>query len=245
MSFTVPFTEHAKSRQSGTAALEAKGLSIARGRRMVVRDANFCLAAGEIVLLLGANGAGKTTFLQCLAGLLRPASGEIFWSGEPISQSPVARRRLGFLSHESGLYLDLSVRENLLFAGRMYGVPDVARRVRELVAAVGLDSKAEQPARRLSLGMRKRLAIARAVMHEPPIVLLDEPFANLDEEYRMWLAGFLESLRGGGTAICLTSHDPDPCRSIAGRIVRLQAGALLAGDDGRAAASLLTARARA
>jgi heme ABC exporter ATP-binding subunit CcmA len=237
MSSIVPFIQPNPSRPSGV-ALEARGLSIARGRRMVVRDATLSLAAGEIVLLLGANGAGKTTLLQGLAGLLRPTSGEVLWLGEPLSQSPAARRRLGFLSHESGLYPDLTVRENLLFAGRMYGAVDVARRAGELLAAAGLESKAGQPTHRLSQGMRKRLAIARAVVHEPSILLLDEPFANLDEEHRAWLMELLESLQARGTAICFTSHDADSCRSMARRIICLQAGALLA-DDGHAGYSAL------
>jgi heme ABC exporter ATP-binding subunit CcmA len=215
----------------GRAALESKSLTFLRGRRAVLRDVAFTIQAGEIVALLGANGAGKTTLLDCLAGQLRPSAGEVLWLGEPANRSPAAKRRIGYLPHETGLYLELTTQENLLFAARMHGLPRGADRVAELLALVGLERKAGQPVQRLSLGMRRRLAIARAVIHEPPILLLDEPFANLDDECRCWLSRFLDELRLAGAAICFTSHDLEHCRKIADRLVRLEAGRLTAVHD--------------
>jgi heme ABC exporter ATP-binding subunit CcmA len=203
-------------------ALAAKGLTLLRGRRAVLRDLNFTVAAGEIVAILGANGSGKTTLLQCLAGLLRPAAGECFWLGEAATRTSAARRRVGYLAHETGLYLELTARENLLFAARMQGLVDVSERVDESLARVRLESKASQPVHRLSQGMRKRLAIARAVIHRPLILLLDEPFANLDDNFRHWLFELLGELRQSGSAICFTSHEPDHCRRIIDRFVLLR-----------------------
>jgi heme exporter protein A len=188
-------------------ALEASGLTVVRSRKTVLRDVNVAVSAGEMAALQGANGAGKTTLLHCLAGALQPTAGEIRWFGEPSTRSVAARRLLGFLGHESGLYLALSAWENLLFAGRMYGVDHPADRVGRLLVETGLEQHKHQPAGRLSRGQRQRLAIARAVIHDPAILLLDEPFTSLDADGCRWLGGFLSNLRTRGCAIVIASHD--------------------------------------
>jgi heme exporter protein A len=204
--------------------LEARKLTFVRSRQIVLRDVDLTVGAGELVALLGSNGAGKTTLLRCLAGALCPVAGEVLCSGVAPARSPLARRRIGFLGHESGLYFALTARENLLFAGRLYGVEDVSDRVGELLSAVGLQQQAHQRAGCLSRGMRQRLAIARAVIHDPPILLLDEPFTSLDPPGRDWLKSFLCTLRQRDRAILIVSHDAEQAQSWADRLLCLRAG---------------------
>ena len=190
-----------------TFALEARRLTLVRGRLTILRNVNLAVSKREMVALRGANGAGKTTLLHCLAGALRPSEGEVLWFGEAWGRSPASRRHIGFLGHDSSLYLALTARENLLFAGRMYGVDRVAERADRLLAAAGLAHHNGQIAERLSRGQRQRLAIARAVIHDPRILLLDEPFTNLDSNGCRWLREFLGHLRTNGCAMVIASHE--------------------------------------
>lgn len=187
-------------------ALEATGLTLMRGRRVVLHSIDMALAPGEMVGLHGDNGAGKTTLLQCLAGELQPTEGAIRWFGQTPGAAE-ARAQIGFLGHESGLYLALTAQENLVFAGRMYGLDHIAERAERLLRTMGLEQRRRQQAGCLSRGLKQRLAIARAVMHEPPILLLDEPFTSLDAGGRDILRRFLQGLRDHGCAILVASHD--------------------------------------
>lgn len=205
-------------------ALEAQGLTVVRGRQVVLRDVDLAIAPGQIVAIFGSNGAGKTTLLHCLAGLLRPANGQVHWFGEAATYPSAARRLIGFLCHETGLYPALTARENLLFAGRMCGVDQPADRAAELLSAVGLQRYARQRPGCLSRGMRQRLAVARAVFHDPPILLLDEPFTSLDPDGHNWLAQFLDTARTNDRAIVIASHDEEQSRWLADRHLRLHAG---------------------
>lgn len=186
-----------------------------------------------MVALLGANGAGKTTLLHCLAGSLRPLVGEVLWFGNPAIRTPSARRLVGFVGHECGLYLALTAWENLLFAGRMTGVDRPAARAAELLSAVGLDQSARQHVGCLSRGMRQRLALARAVLHEPPLLLLDEPFTSLDSDSCAWLAEFLGRLRDNGRTVLFTTHDMGQGSRLADRLLRLEAGRVRVFGAGR------------
>lgn len=190
-------------------ALEAMGATVLRGWRTVVRDVSLAVSPGEIVALRGSNGAGKTTLLQCLAGALCLTRGQILWFGDPAARSPAKRKQVGFLAHESGLYASLTVRENLLFAGRMFEVPDLAKRVDRLIAEVGLERGQDQLVAKISRGQRQKLAIARAVIHEPSILLLDEPFTSLDADGCRWLKSLLAEMRQKGCAIVIASHGGD------------------------------------
>jgi heme ABC exporter ATP-binding subunit CcmA len=206
-------------------ALEARNLSVVRGNRVVIRAINLTLAEGEIVALVGSNGAGKTTLLQCLAGAVRPAGGEVLWQGKVDRRCPAALRLVGFVGHESGLYLTLTARENLLFAGRMWGVDSPEERALEWLSLVGLEDQARQTTAQLSRGMRQRLAIARALIHDPIVVLLDEPFTNLDGDGRKWLTAFLRDLRRRNRAVLLAAHE-SPAGGFVDRLVCLQAHGL-------------------
>jgi heme exporter protein A len=160
-------------------AVEVAALGRAYGERVVLRELAFSLPEGATVAVFGANGAGKTTLLRILAGLLRPHAGEARVLGAALPKEAwKVRGRIGLLGHEPLLYRDLTVRENLRFHARLHDVPE--HRAAELVERVGLAGRDDDPVRTLSRGMAQRAAIARALLHEPDLLLLDEPLANLD-----------------------------------------------------------------
>ena len=215
-----------------TYVLEARQLGFQRGRRTVLQRIDLAVAPGEAVALLGANGAGKTTLLQCLAGALRPMSGEVRWCGEPAAQKAALRRRIGFVGHESGLYSALTCWENLLFAGRLFGVEAVTERLTQLLRTTDLASHAHQRVAHLSRGMRQRLAIVRATIHQPDIVLLDEPCTSLDADGRRWLASYLRELRARRCGLVFSTHDVAYARTAAERTLLLHSGQLRVWEDG-------------
>jgi heme exporter protein A len=207
-------------------AIQATKLSKTLGDRRVLRELDFEVAEGQIVAVTGANGAGKTTLLRCLASLSRPTSGQVRWFGHPASAVAVVRRSIGLAAHEAFLYPYLTARENLVFTGRMYDVPDPERRADQLIRSIGLSLHADRWSVKLSRGMRQRLAVVRALVHDPPIVLLDEPFSGLDEAATRWLTDLFADMRARGRTVCFTTHDPQAARSLADRIVHLQSGRL-------------------
>ncbi|MEP6571663.1 MAG: heme ABC exporter ATP-binding protein CcmA [Gemmatimonadota bacterium] len=161
--------------------LEATGLVRAYGRRRALRGVDLSLAAGETLVVLGPNGAGKTTLLRLLAGLMRPTGGEVRVMGLPLKSGDTnARRPIGLLSHQSMLYDDLTVAENLLFAAGLYGLLSPREAVARALEEAGLSDRAADLPRNLSRGMQQRAAIARALLHRPSLLLLDEPFTGLD-----------------------------------------------------------------
>lgn len=185
------------------AALRAHALSKHLGRRAVLDGIDFSLERGEISALLGANGAGKTTLLRVLAGLSLPSAGRIEVATS--SDRKTARSTVGYLGHDTMLYGALSAEENLAFAARLYGRG--RERIGPLLEAVGLAGVAHHKVASFSRGMRQRLALARAQVHDPAILLLDEPFNALDPNAADALADSLRATRETGTAICLVSHD--------------------------------------
>jgi heme ABC exporter ATP-binding subunit CcmA len=207
--------------------LEAHYLSRRMRERIVLDRLDFQISRGEVVAVCGANGAGKTTLLRCLAGQLRPNSGDVLWFGESPRRSHATNRLVGFASHESCLYVDLTVGENLLFAARMLGLPQAAEHTNTVLRATGLDRCASQRAGELSKGMRQRVSIVRALIHDPPIVILDEPFSGIDVSGRQWLEDWIIELRARDRAICFTSHDERQCRRVADRRFELRAGKLV------------------
>jgi heme exporter protein A len=166
------------------------------------------VTAGEAVAVFGPNGAGKTTLLRVLATLLRPSEGTLRLFGRPARDAGVyARRHMGFLSHKSFLYPDLTPAQNLDFYARMFGVPARAERVRDLLDQVGLLGWAHRPVRALSRGLEQRCALARALVHDPELLLLDEPFSGLDVDAATMLSELLHQARGRGTTVLMTTHD--------------------------------------
>jgi ABC-type multidrug transport system ATPase subunit len=184
------------------------------------------VAPGQIVTVLGANGAGKTTLLRCLAGVLRPTSGEVRWLGQSPQQNPALRQSIGMVAHQDWLYGELTPRENLLFSARMYGVTHVHARVDQLLSEAGLLPYANRTADQLSHGMRRRLSVCRALVHDPPILLFDEPFSGLDDNGQIWLQRLLMQLRARFRAICLSTHQPEFALRMSDRVARLENGGL-------------------
>jgi heme exporter protein A len=206
-------------------ALSLTGLRRDYGERTALDGIGFELARGETLLVLGPNGAGKTTLLRILATLLRPSGGEVRALGCRIpDETWKLRGRIGFLGHEPLLYRDLSGRENLRFHARLHGIRGEATEVRiaTLLAAVGMERRADERADELSAGMRQRLAICRCVLHEPELLLLDEPDSNLDAEGRK-LARSLIGPREERTRV-IVSHDPERWEAEADQVLHLEAG---------------------
>jgi heme exporter protein A len=189
---------------STDAAVELDGIARAYGERLVLRDVSFTLPAGRTLAVFGANGAGKTTLLRILATLLRPHAGAARVLGKALPlEGWAVRGRVGLVGHDPLLYRDLTARENLRFHAKLHNVsPD---RVEELLSRVGLERRADEPLRTLSRGTVQRVAICRAALHEPELLLLDEPLANLDPG----AAEAVEPLigRSAGPARVVISHD--------------------------------------
>jgi heme exporter protein A len=198
--------------------IEIEGLGRSYGERPVLRDLSVRVEAGRTLLVLGPNGAGKTTLLRILATLLRPHAGTVRVLGRQLPREGWAiRGRVGLLAHDPLLYRDLSGRENLRHQARLFGA-DPAR-VDELLERVGMAGRADEPLRTLSRGMVQRLAVCRAVLHEPELLLLDEPLANLDPA----AAELVAPLIGGVTRV-LTSHDPQSALPDADQVLGLREG---------------------
>jgi heme exporter protein A len=205
-------------------AIELRGLRRDYGERTALEGVGLSLAAGQSLVVLGPNGAGKTTLLRVLATLLRPSGGEAVVLGCTLpSEAWKLRGRIGYLGHEPLLYRDLSGRENLRFHARLHGIsgPEGEARIEALLAAAGIERRADERVAELSAGMRQRLAICRCVLHEPELLLLDEPDSNLDAEGRELARGLIGP--GAGTRVVVT-HDPDRHLAEADQVLRLGIG---------------------
>jgi heme exporter protein A len=188
-----------------TYAVELRGAGRRYGERAALRDVTLALEPGRTLVVFGPNGAGKTTLLRMLATLLRPHAGDVRVLGHDLPDDGWAvRGRIGFLGHESLLYRELTGRENLRFHARLHRVG--AQRVGAALDAVGMARRADDPVAELSKGMVQRLAVARAVLHEPELLLLDEPLANLDPAAAALMAPLIG--RDSGRTRVVTSHDP-------------------------------------
>jgi heme exporter protein A len=205
--------------------IEVRGLVKAFGPRKALAGINLDIAAGDRVMLVGPNGAGKTTLLRILATLSRPTSGEVVVEGHSLTASGAkVRKSIGYLSHETLLYEDLTAQQNLQFYGRMYGLSDAATRIEELLNRVGLWLRREDLVRTFSRGMRQRLAVARAVLHRPTLLLLDEAYTSLDAGATEMLTQLLTSLVDGGCTMILTTHRPAHEGQVVNRVVGLSNG---------------------
>jgi heme exporter protein A len=202
-------------------ALQVEGLARHYGEREALGGVSLSLAEGRTLVVFGPNGAGKTTLLRVLATLLRPHAGEVSVLGSRLPEDAWAvRGRLGLLGHEPLLYRELTARENLRFHARLHGVGE--SRVEELLDAVAMSDRAREPLRTLSRGMVQRVAVARAVLHDPELLLLDEPHANLDPAAIELLAPLIGAPSGRTRVIC--SHDPSGGLAEADVVLGLRAG---------------------
>ncbi len=210
------------------AAIRAERLSREIDGRAILHDLNFTIARGEFVALLGANGAGKSTLLKILAMLTPATSGSLHFFGEPCGlEAARLRARIGLISHGAMLYRDLSPLENLTFFGRLYGVREPAKRAAELLSWLELSRRARDPVKTFSRGMLQRVAIARALMHEPELLLADEPFAGLDAPSMDSLSRMLTDLHQQGRTIILTNHDIPQSIGLAHRAIILRRGRIV------------------
>jgi heme exporter protein A len=205
----------------------ARGLERRFGHVVALRFIDLTIQAGDVVLLAGPNGAGKSTLLRCLAGLTRPTRGTVRIHDRQLRTDPQARALVGFLSHQNFLYEDLTARENLRFAARIYGLDEAERRVTAALDAAGMAPRADARAGMLSHGMRQRLAIARATLHGPVVLLLDEPFTGLDAGATELLQGRIQAEAGQGRAVICVTHQPAEIWRFATRVVMLDRGAIV------------------
>jgi heme exporter protein A len=211
------------------AVIEVRKLIKRFGLKTVLHGLDFRVEAGEFVALLGPNGAGKTTFLRILASLSRPALGEVRVAGHRLPhQAAAVRRILGVVSHQPLLYGDLTAEENLRFYGRMYGVEGLDRRIAEVLEMVGLAARRRDLVRTFSRGMQQRLAIGRAVIHDPEVMLFDEPHTGLDQDACAMLDMVLREVAARGRTVVMTSHDLSRAADLAMRFDVLSRGKIVA-----------------
>jgi heme exporter protein A len=207
-------------------AIETRGLTKTFGGFPALRGLDLRVPAGETLAIFGPNGAGKTTLIKILAGVLRPSSGQILIQGEAFKDSTAHLRvKIGVVAHQSYLYGSLSAGENLSFYAKMYGVKDSAPRVSEMLQLVGLTSRRHDRVAAFSRGMQQRLALGRALLHKPDILLLDEPETGLDQQAldAMWQIIRADSTR---RTVIFTSHNFERALGACGRVAILSRGQL-------------------
>ena len=200
--------------------IAARHLSRRFGDRVAVEDVTFDVKAGEIFGLLGPNGAGKTTTLRMIAGLIAPTTGDASVAGVPLTSRTIdrVRQHVGFLTEAPGLWERLSVRMNLLTYARLHQVPDPAAAVTSALERFGLADRADSMAVELSKGMKQRVALARTLLHKPPVVLLDEPTSGLDPHSARIVRDMVLGLRQQGHAIIISTHNLDEAERVADRV---------------------------
>jgi heme exporter protein A len=209
--------------------IEVKKLVKRFGLKTILRGLDFSVAPGEFVALLGPNGAGKTTFLRILATLSRPSLGQVKIAGHYLpKEAAQVRAKLGVVSHMPLLYPDLTAEENLQFYARMYGIDGMEARITQVLGMVGLENRRKDLVRTFSRGMQQRLAIGRAVIHDPEVMLFDEPYTGLDQDASEMLDEVLKSVAAEGRTVVMTSHDLARAEDLATRFDILSRGVIAA-----------------
>lgn len=204
--------------------IEVRGLAKYFGRFSALRGLDLTVGPGEFIALFGKNGAGKTTLLRILAGLSHPSSGKVSIRPERESRWGHVRGCIGYLSHSTSLYMDLTALENLRFYAQLLGLPAADESLMEKIEQVGLGGRERDPVRNYSRGMQQRLALARAFLHDPEILLLDEPFTGLDQAGSDFLKGYLMTAHAGGKTCIMSIHDAQLGYEMADRFVVIDRG---------------------
>jgi heme exporter protein A len=205
--------------------VELRDVSRHYGRRRALAKTTLAFERGQIAALFGPNGAGKSTLLGLMSTLMRPTSGAVYFGGQtPAALGDDLRRQIGVLGHDLFLYGDLSARENLAFFGALYGIHDPARTIEQALDAARLTERADDRVSGFSRGLRQRLALERALLHRPRLVLLDEPFTGLDDESAALLGDRLTRLRADGAIVLMATHDFDSAAGLVDRMICLRNG---------------------
>lgn len=187
--------------------IKIKSLTKVFGTNIVLNNIDLRIETGEVLTIFGPNGVGKTTLIKIMSTLVTPTSGKVVIDGFDIKEAPLeVRKRIGVISHETYLYPELTAIENLRFYGRMYSIPDMDRRIDEVLREVGLSYRKDDRVGTFSRGMKQRLSIARAILHDPPVLLLDEPYTGLDQQAAAAFDKILNTNAGESTKV-LVSHD--------------------------------------
>jgi len=208
-------------------AIRARGLTKAFGHQAALRGVSLDLAEGEFLALFGPNGAGKTTLIRILASLTRPSAGSVQVHGQDLARAATAvRRHIGLISHNPLLYGDLTAEENLRFFARLYDVPRAEARIDALLHQVGLSARRRDAVRTYSRGMLQRLTIARGILHDPAIVLLDEPYTGLDLQAADMLGQVLQELAISNRTVLMTTHNLEQGLEMCSRAAVLNRGRL-------------------
>jgi heme exporter protein A len=207
--------------------IETHSLKKSFGLRPVLRGVDLEVAPGECLALMGPNGAGKTTLLRILATLSKPSAGLVIVAGLPLpAAAGHVRRRLGVVAHQTMLYIDLTAEENLQFYARLFGLVNAQPRIAAMLGQVGLAQRRHDLVRTFSRGMQQRLAIARALLHDPDVLMFDEPYTGLDPHAAGMLDQVLREARLAGRTTFLTTHDPARALALADRVAILARGVI-------------------
>jgi heme exporter protein A len=204
--------------------IEIRGLVKRFHHQPVLNHLSLDIKDGEFCLLVGDNGAGKTTLLRILAGLVRPNQGQVTICGSSVNSNPTLRRKIGYIGHQPMVYQDLTSFENLCHYARLYQITDAQAVIAESLSSVRLTQQQNQPVRTLSRGMQQRLSLARALLHNPSILLFDEPYTGLDQDAAAFLDQVLEKLHQPERAILLAAHRPQRLLQIASHVTWLRDG---------------------
>lgn len=206
-------------------SLEARGITRYFGDITALRNVSLALKRGEAVLLYGPNGAGKTTLLRTLAGLAQPSEGEVWFAGRHVRRNAAAfKTNIGVVSHATFLYGELTARENLRLAGKLFGLADLDGKMEAALELFNLHSRGDTLVRSLSRGWQQRVTLARAFLHQPAFLLLDEPFTGLDHSSSAHLAEILRRLPAEGRSVLFSTHNFEQGLAIAQRLVALESG---------------------
>ncbi len=213
--------------------IQTRNLEKLFGYRQALRNVTLDIGAGQIVALVGPNGAGKSTLLRILATLMRPTRGRAAVNGIEIPQGAMeAREAIGYVGHQTLLYDELTVAQNLRFYGRLYGLSDLEARIREVAARVGIEKRLDEVTRTLSRGYQQRASLARALLHRPKVYLYDEPYTGLDQDSSDLLDTIFADARASQSAVLFSTHDFPRGLAVADRAIILRNGKVVY-DGGR------------
>jgi len=222
-----PFLTIQAAEETTPLVVGARGLGKTVDRRIVLHDVNLRIRAGEYIAILGTNGAGKTTLLKLLATLTTPTTGQLQLFGNDAMRTPSAiRRRIGLIDHQLLLYRDLSAIENLEFYAGLYGLDEPTKRAEEMLHRFNLLDRADDPVKSFSRGMSQRLAIGRALLHDPDLILADEPFAGLDAPSSEFLENAFQQIVTAGKTVVLVNHDIEQTLRLVDRVIVLRGGTI-------------------